>query len=291
MVTQANLPATGKKSGPLVLTLCSDKGGCNKTTGCINISAELAYRGYNVLLVDLDQQGDATKSLIEKDRQWTGSTGEVLLGAMPLMTAIMQTAIPSLYLLPSDKEMRGVEHQLIKERPYDYAHVLNKILLAEAQQFDFIILDCPGNVGTFTVLALVAAHAYLIPCEPEYYSLDGAKSMVEVAENLVKIRVVDEVIFAGLFFSPYNERKQNSTIQKEVIKSAHSDFPGQVFQTVREDTGIRKSQLSHIPLVVANPEARAVQDYRILTDEVLNYVREQQETHAIEVPNTKLINS
>lgn len=285
MATLANSPATGTKPKPIVLALCNDKGGCNKTTGSINIAAELAQRGFNVLLVDLDQQGDATKSLIDEDRQWTGSTGEVLLGEMPLLSALLQTAIPTLYLLPSDKEMRGLEQRLTKERPYDYAHVLNKILVAEAQQFDFIILDCPGNVGTFTVLALVAADAYLIPCEPEYYSLDGAKSMVQVAENLMKIGVVQEVIFAGLYFSPYNERKQNSTIQKEVIKSAHNVFPGQVFNTVREDTGIRKSQLSHIPLVIADPMARAVQDYRVLTDDIFRYIHEYQNTHAIEVSN------
>jgi chromosome partitioning protein len=275
MDTPQNVPGNPPKKGPIVLALCNDKGGCNKTTGCINIAAELASRNFNVLLMDLDQQGDATKSLLEPDRQWTGSTGEVLLGEMPLMNAILPTAIPTLWLLPSDKEMRGLEVQLVKERPYNYAHVLDKILKAEGQQFDFIILDCPGNVGTLTVLALVAADAYLIPCEPEYYSLDAAKSMVQVAENLVEGQVVKEVIFAGLYFSPYNELKQNSKIQKMVIESADETFPGQVFTNVREDSGIRKSQLSHIPLVIADPEARAVKDYRILTDEVFGYIQQQ----------------
>lgn len=192
------------------------------------------------------------------------------------MTALLRTAIPTLWLLPSDKDMRGLEAKLVNERKYDYALLLNKILVAEAQQFDFILLDCPGNVGTFTVLALVAADAFLIPCEPEYYSLDGARSMVDVAESLKEINLVNELIFAGLYFSPFNELKQNSAIQKMVIESAHEEFPGQVFTNVREDSGIRKSQLSHIPLVISDPAARAVQDYRILTDEVFSYVRQRK---------------
>ena len=259
----------------MVLALCNDKGGCNKTTGSLNLSAELASRGFNVLLVDLDQQGDATKSLADPQRAWTGSTGEVLLGDMPLLDALMPTAIPTLWLLPADNQMRGLEQRLLKARPYDFAKVLDKMLKEQASGFDFIFLDCPGNVGTFTVLAMVAAHAFVVPCTPEYFSFDGAKSIVEVAQNLTKQDLTPNLKFAGLFFSPFNPKKRNGKLQLKVIKAAEQLFPGQVFSPVREDKGIRESQVERVPLVVSEPKARAVEDYRVLADEIVLHVRQQ----------------
>ena len=259
---------------PLVLALCNDKGGSNRTISSLHLSAELASRGFHVLLVDLDQAGDATKSLADPHRCWTGSTGEVLSGDMPLLSAVLPTAIPTLWLLPADKQLRGFDQDLIKARPYDFVHVLAQVLTDQASGFDFVFLDCPGNLDTFTVLALVAAHAFIVPCTPEYFSLDGAKAVVEVAENLVRQGLTPNLQFSGLFFSPFNPKKQNRRWQGKVVESAKKLFPGQVFSPVRADKGIGESLIARVPLVVLDPQARAVLDFRVLTDELVTRVRQ-----------------
>lgn len=258
---------------PMVLALCNGKGGSNKTTASISLSAEMAIRGFQVLLVDLCHSGDATKSLLEEGSVLNGSIAEVLLGNMLLLDVIVPTVIPTLRLLPADNEMRGFDQRLLKATAHNYAYTLAHVLESQAGGFDFIFLDCPGDLNALTIVALVAAKAFVVPCEPEYFSLEGAKSMVEVSHNIQKIGLAKNLIFAGLFFSPFDSLEQNDQLQDQMVEEANKLFPGQIFSHVRSDSGIHRSQVQRVPLAVLDPEARAVQDYRVLADEIILRVR------------------
>lgn len=207
-----------------ILAIANQKGGVGKTTTAISLSAGLAALEKRVLLVDCDPQGNATRGL--------GQTANaphlyhVLVGESSIEEAIRPSGFPFLDLLPSDRDLVGVEVEFVGLEQWE--RVLGSRLAAISERYDFILIDCPPSLGHLTIQALVAATGVLVPLQCEYFALEG------VSELLSTIRRVTGALnpaldLAGIVLTMYDDRMK---LTRDVENEVREHFPGKVFEAV-----------------------------------------------------------
>ena len=261
-------PPVKEKQPPVIIAVVGRKGGVGKTTTSLNLSGELASRGYQVLLVDLDVQGDATSALTREE--YSTSTGQVLLAGSGLLDALVQTKLPTLWLLPTDDDLKPRSKELIVHRPEDFRFALRDVLAAEAGGFDFVIIDCPPSLEDITLIGLCAATHYLAPALPSYFSLKSLNKLAELTTLIQQEPGMNPNLrFIGLFFTDFNPRVRN-TLHADIVAAANHLFPGQVMANVRTDKRLGDAQRDAVPAQLRTPESNAVADFQVLTDEVLS---------------------
>ena len=176
-------PATMSDVGrPRVLAIANQKGGVGKTTTAINLGTALAAIGEHVLIVDLDPQGNASTGLgIERKSRRT-STYDVLTGAAPMRDAVLQTAVPRLYIAPSTLDLSGLELEIGQQR--DRAFRLRNALRqlnsgTRSHDFGYVLVDCPPSLNLLTVNAMAAADSILVPLQCEFFALEGLSQLLK----------------------------------------------------------------------------------------------------------------
>lgn len=167
------------------IAVCTRKGGVGKTTTAVNLAAGLAIRNHKkVLLVDMDGQGHCGSALHSELRGVTSETvGDILLGKRrDMQEAALATAIPGLWITPSDKDLGAAEDAMSSKLGKEL--LLRSALKVAKTHYDYIILDCPPNLGTLTINAMMAADWALIPCDMSILALEGVDDIVETLDAL-----------------------------------------------------------------------------------------------------------
>src|SRR6476661_10575784 len=174
-----------------IYALANQKGGVGKTTTAINLAACLAEAGERSLVIDLDPQANATSGL---GMRANGTSSYDLLDGAPVGDLAKATAFPNLFLVPSRPELAGAAVELAGREGSDRDLADS---LAEAEGFDFVLLDCPPSLGPLTVNALAAANRVVVPVQAEYYALEGLSQLMR-SINLVRSRLNPELAVAGV---------------------------------------------------------------------------------------------
>jgi chromosome partitioning protein len=149
-----------------IVAVVNQKGGVGKTTTTINVAAHLASLGQRIVLLDLDPQGNATSGLgISKDGADV-TTYDILCGGAPISSAILETNVAQLSVIPSNADLAGAEVELVSvsNREFSLKRAIEKI------DYDYVFIDCPPSLGLLTINALTAANLVLIPVQAEYYA-------------------------------------------------------------------------------------------------------------------------
>ncbi len=161
-----------------IFSLVNQKGGVGKTTSAINLGAYLGYYGQRVLIVDLDPQANATSSLGIDKRTIKNGTYEVMIGAVPISSHVLQNPRFKISLLPSSPALAGAEVELIELQNRE--HRLKEALSPVLERYDYILIDCPPSLSLLTVNGLAAAlHGVIIPVQCEYLALEGLGQLTE----------------------------------------------------------------------------------------------------------------
>ena len=177
-------------AAPRVLVLANQKGGVGKTTTAINLGTALAAIGENVLLIDLDPQGNASTGLGVDRRDRHVSTYHVLLGERELSEVVTPTAVPRLALAPSTMDLLGVELEIAgdSDRAQKLKNAIGRYVLRQrgAAATTYILIDCPPSLNLLTINAMAAADAVVVPMQCEFFALEGLSQLLKTIDQVKK---------------------------------------------------------------------------------------------------------
>jgi chromosome partitioning protein len=210
-----------------VLVLANQKGGVGKTTTAINLGTALAAIGQDVLIVDLDPQGNASTGLGIDHKSRRVSTYDVLTGAVPLRDAILATAVPRLSIAPSTMDLLGLELEIAQAR--DRAFRLRSAIgaLPDAP-YSYVLIDCPPSLNLLTINAMAAAHAVLVPLQCEFFALEGLSQLLKTVEQ-VKTTLNPRLMIHGIVLTMYDAR---NNLSAQVVADVRQFMGEKVYNTV-----------------------------------------------------------
>ena len=227
---------------PRVLAVANQKGGVGKTTTAINLGTALAAIGEEVLIIDLDPQGNASTGLGIDRRSRRYSTYDILIGEATLRDAVVQTAVPRLHLAPSTLDLSGLELEIgqARDRAFRLRNALAPLstLAAGQTKFTYVLVDCPPSLNLLTINAMAAANAILVPLQCEFFALEGLSQLLKTVES-VRAQLNPDLTIHGVVLTMYDAR---------------NNLSGQVVADVREFMG-RKVYDTIIPRNVRVSEA------------------------------------
>lgn len=247
-----------------LISITNQKGGVGKTTTAVNLSAALAKKGMRVLLIDLDPQGNATGGLGIARRAELPSSYDVLLGQATLADAVVQTMVPTLYVLPSHRRLAGAEVELVDLPARE--HQLKSVLDGALDAYDFVLIDCPPSLGLLTLNALTASDAILVPIQCEYYALEGLSQLMSTVK-LVRRTLNPQLDIQGVVLTMFSAR-MNLCVQ--VVDEVKHYFRQKVYNTIIPRS-IRMSEApSHgLPICLYDARNIGAKAYDALADEFL----------------------
>ncbi|MBN1913169.1 MAG: ParA family protein, partial [Candidatus Omnitrophica bacterium] len=257
-----------------IITIANQKGGCGKTTTAINLSAAFSQNGKNVLLIDLDPQAHASSGLnIKADFSIYNVLSKIAYKKVKL-NDIIQNVSDRFDIVPSGIILSTLEQELAGEigRESRLWEVLNDFL-SQNTGYDYILIDCPPNLGLLTINAIRAADDIIIPAEASRFSLEGLNQLIEIV-NLVKDRLNHEVNYKVLVTN-FDSRLRHSFKMLNWIKISFID---KLFSTIiHVNVKLKESQNEGMHILSYDKYCRGAKDYYSLSREIISQEGASQE--------------
>jgi chromosome partitioning protein len=211
-----------------VITIANQKGGVGKTTSSVNLAASLAMHGAQVLVVDLDPQGNASTALGVEHHAEIPSIYDVLIEDMALADIVVKAPeIPNLYCAPATLNLAGAEIELVSKVARE-SRLRRALDAYETEKFDYVLIDCPPSLGLLTVNALVGGDELLIPIQCEYYALEGLGQLIRTVD-LVKAHLNPKLKVSTILLTMYDARTR---LAAQVAEDVRNHFGDVVLNTV-----------------------------------------------------------
>jgi len=246
-----------------VIAIANQKGGVGKTTTAINLAASLGANRCNVLLIDLDPQGNATVGSGVDKNTLVHTTNDVILHDCLAEQACLITAC-GFHLMPTNGDLTVAEVSLMDR---DHRETfLFKALQPIQRAYDFILIDCPPAVNTLTINAFVAADSVLIPIQCEYFALEGLASLMSTIEQ-IKGSVNPRLELEGVLRTMYDPRNRLSS---EVSKQLLQHFHHKIYRTVvPRNVRLAEAPSHGLPALQYDKTSAGAAAYMVLASELL----------------------
>lgn len=258
---------------PRIIAIANQKGGVGKTTTSINLGAALAEEGYNVLLVDLDPQGNASTGLgLDPDaREFT--TYDLLLEGADLRDVIRSTNVEGLVLAPATTDLSSADIEMMAAEKRSFLlHDALRQPAMDAFDLDFILIDCPPSLSLLTVNAMVASDSVLIPLQSEFFALEGLSQLMLTIRE-VRQSANPSLRIEGVVLTMFDGR---NNLSLQVEKDARDTLGELVFKTiVPRNVRVSEAPSFALPVIDYDPTSKGSIAYRALAQEM---VERQQET-------------
>ena len=250
-----------------VIAILNQKGGCGKTTTAVNLAAALALYGKQVLVVDMDPQGNATTGFGVEKNEITRTIYSVLTGENALEDAVIDTEIPGLDVIPSNIALSGAEIELSKE--VGYHTILDFAIESIAEDYDYVFIDVPPSLGILTINCLVAADSVIIPIQAEFYALEGMADLLE-AIQLVETRLKSPSPIKGILLTLYDSRTR---LGRDVYSNVKEYFGASehIFKTtIPRNITLAEAPSHGKPCIIYDEESSGSQAYLNLAREIIS---------------------
>ncbi len=248
-----------------IIAIINQKGGVGKTTTAINLSAYLAKLNKEVLVVDLDPQGNASSGLGFEQAKIKAGLYEVLMGGEEISSVVKKTKQYGLSIIPATPNLAGAGVELVnlENREFRLAKALEEL----KNDYDYIVIDGPPSLGLLTVNALTTADEVLIPIQSEYYALEGLSQLLETI-NLVQSHLKPSLKIMGAVITMYDKR---NNLSGAVMEELYRYFPQRIFRSIIP----RSVRLAEAPsfgrsILQYKPKSKSAIAYENLAKEIIN---------------------
>ena len=244
------------------IAFINQKGGVGKTTSVINVGAALSLQGYKVLMIDMDPQANLTYSLRMAPKRVYPTIYQVMKGQAKVGESIIKHE--NIDIVPSSIELSGAEMELVNEPGRE---MLLRRALEGVSGYDYILIDCPPNLGLLTLNAFTAVNEVFIVLQSEYLALHGLSKLIDVIK-VVKDRLNGEIDVTGVICTLFDKRKN---LNKEVVAHIKEHFGSKVFKTIiRDNVALAEAPSFHKTIFEYDHESYGAEDYMSLSKEITN---------------------
>ena len=272
--TRADADATAPRM-PRVIAIANQKGGVGKTTTAVNLSASLVAMKRRVLLIDLDPQGNATTGAGLDKRKLETTVYHVLLGERTIADVRRVSPSGGFDVVPANRDLAGAEVELVdlperetrlKDALAEALAQMKSAISVVADQYDFVVLDCPPSLSLLTLNGLCAADSVLIPMQCEYYALEGLSDLVQTVRK-VRAHLNPRLEIEGLLRTMYDPR---NTLAQNVAAELERHFGEKLYRTVvPRNVRLAEAPSHGMPALKLEMQSKGAQAYLALAGEVL----------------------
>lgn len=264
----------GASASTRIIAIANQKGGVGKTTTAINLGTALAAIGENVMLIDLDPQGNASTGLgIDKKKRGLSSY-DLLTGACSLFESARATAVPRLTIVPATLDLLGLDVELVNSSNKNF-----RLKLAVSEYVNqtpnivrcsYILLDCPPSLNLLTINALAAASSVVVPLQCEFFALEGLSQLLSTVSNVKKTLNAGLEIH-GIVLTMFDPR---NSLSSQVVSDVRGFLGDKVYDTViPRNVRVSEAPSHGKPVLLYDLKCAGSQAYLRLASEVIQRER------------------
>lgn len=248
------------------ICIFNQKGGVGKTTTNINLCTFLAMKGYKILTIDIDPQGNTTSGFGIDKNLLNKSLYNVLIEESSLQEVIISSElIDNIDIAPSTMELAGAEVEMINR--VDRENILKREIDKIKDRYDFIFIDCPPSLGILTINALTAAHSVLIPIQCEFYALEGVGQLLNTY-NLVKKSLNSNLEIEGVILTMFDNRTR---LCNEVANEVKKYFQDKIYESViTRNIRLAEAPSYGLPIALYDQSCKGAECFKNVTNEFLS---------------------
>lgn len=261
---------------PYVIAFANQKGGVGKTTSCVNIAASVGSKGYKVLLIDCDPQGNTTTGVGISKKSIKHSVYDALIGTVDPVECVVKTEFENLYIVPATINLAGAEFELfdVEHRERCLSDFISSLAPKDENdekgyRFDFVMIDCPPSLSMLTVNALTAANGVIIPMQSEYYALEGLTQLMLTIKK-VKQHYNGTLSILGILITMHNPRLNLSVQVLDELKKYYSD---KLFKTmIPRAVKLSEAPGFGTPAMYHDKYSKGTRSYDEVSEEILHRI-------------------
>ena len=235
-----------------------------KTTTAVNLSAALAQLGKRVLLVDCDSQANTTTAMGVDKPSLEASLYQGLIGEADIEEIILPTMLAKLSLIPASIDLIGFEIEMVAADKREAK--LKNLLTQVADQYEFILIDCPPALSLLTLNAFTASHSILIPLQSEFFALEGLGQLLDTIKR-VKSSYNPGLKIKGILLTMFDCR---TNLAQNVVEDAKKYFKDMVFKTkIPRNVKLGEAPSYGLPIMLYDKQSPGSKSYMAFAREFL----------------------